>query len=172
MNRREAITLIGSVSSSLSLPISLISVVSADEESSDPNPSEPSVFRTTYVPGMESGKIQEIKGGEEIQHVEVEDKTAWVMHARSFASTVNISLPMFARFTPYKILIEPPYWTISYTNEAGYIIDLYHSRHSPKELKASLFEIASKDKTIIKADDFESLVWDTRQLIQEVIYND
>lgn len=172
LDRREMITLIGSVSSSLSLPVSLVSVSSADEESSaNTSVGNDSVLRTSFVPAMESGKIQEIRDGEEVQRVEIEDRKTWTMHARSLTSTVGIDIPLLSRFTPYKVYIDPPYWTISYTDKDGYILDLYHSKHSG-EMKASVFEISSKDTTRIESDDFDSLVYDTRQLIQEVIYSD
>lgn len=171
MNRREMLTIVGSISSSLSLPISLASVVRADDDHNK-DTEQNRILRTTYVPGPNSGKIQEIKNGEEIQNIEIEDKQTWLLHARSLANSVGVSLPLFAQFTPYKVSVDDQYWTIAYTNENGYIIDIYHSKHSPDVVKTALFEIPTKHTIRIESQDMDSLISNTRELLKEEAYHD
>lgn len=165
LDRREMITLVGSVSSSLSLPVSLFSYLNKrSSETTNSAVSDDSILRTSYTP-RENGKIQEIKNGNLESEATIGDKETWTMYARSLAQNVGVDIPLFSFFNLYKITLNPPYWDIGYTTD-GYVLDLLYSKNS-ETFKAVLFETETVESKTITADNVDELVRKTRTLIRD-----
>lgn len=165
LSRRETITLVGSVSSSLSLPVSVFSYLSGRASAETDSNDYSKEFRSVYIPGSGSGTIQTIQDKEPVSEVSVNDRKSWKMYARSVLNNVGISPPVLPGFDLYRVYVDYPYWHIAYTHGTQ-VIDIYDAKYSDSEYKAVILDdFEENDRIELEADVLDELVG---QIINEL----
>ena len=164
IDRRRMLTLFGSTTSTLPF-MPYISPNRSNKPSTTESSNRSISYRTVFLPGSGSGKIQKFDDEDTQIISSFEDRQIWLRVVRSMLNAVNVEPPEFPGFDLYNAYVERPQWHIAYTRKRK-IIDILDGRDSNHNYKALILEkVGSRDKTVIEANDFNELVGQVRECL-------